>query len=95
MKRAKKRAMKSVVAGFCLALWAGLLGGEEPLSGPPKAGSPESLRAEIEALKPAKISWREIAWKSCLLDGLRESRRGGKPILLWIFIDRPADDGRC
>ena len=57
--------------------------------------TPEALTAEIEALKPQKVAWREIAWKSCLLDGLRESRATGKPVLLWVFIDRPTDDARC
>ena len=57
--------------------------------------NPEALQREIQALRPAKIAWREIAWKSCLLDGLRESREKQKPVLLWIFIDRPSDDARC
>ena len=55
----------------------------------------EALKAEIEALKAAKVAWREIAWKSCLLEGLKESRAKKKPVLLWIFIDRPLDDARC
>ena len=57
--------------------------------------TPESLQAEIESLRPERVAWREIAWKPCLLDGLRESREQAKPVLLWIFIDRPADDARC
>lgn len=61
---------------------------------PPQA-TPESLKAEIESLRPAKLAWREIAWNPCLLDGLKESREQRKPVLLWIFIDRPADDARC
>ena len=28
-------------------------------------------------------------------DGLKEARATGKPVLLWVFIDRPADDARC
>jgi hypothetical protein len=60
-----------------------------------KAPTPEALQAEIEALKAAKVAWREMAWKSCLLEGLRESRARNKPVLLWVFIDRPADDARC
>ena len=44
-------------------------------------------------LTPA--TWREIAWKSCLLEGLKESRAQKKPVLLWVFIDRPIDDARC
>lgn len=59
------------------------------------ARTPAALRAEIEALRAPKVAWREIRWKSCLLEGLRESRATNKPILLWVFIDRPADDARC
>ena len=57
--------------------------------------TPEALQAEIEALKAPKVAWREIAWKSCLLEGLKESRAKNKPALLWVFIDRPIDDARC
>ena len=60
-----------------------------------KATTPEALKTEIEALKVAKVAWREIAWKSCLLEGLKESRAKNKPALLWVFIDRPVDDARC
>ena len=41
------------------------------------------------------VAWREIQWKGCLLEGLAESRAKKKPVLLWVFIDRPADDARC
>ena len=83
-------AVGIVVALLASAVWAG----ESPT---PKAvaNSPEALTAEIETLKAPKVAWREIAWKSCLLDGLRESRATGKPVLLWVFIDRPVDDARC
>src|SRR5439155_4690321 len=57
--------------------------------------TPETLQANIESLRPAQVAWREIPWKTCLLEGLKESREKGKPVLLWIFIDRPTDDGRC
>jgi hypothetical protein len=57
--------------------------------------TPESLKAEIDNLKAAKPPWREIAWKSCLLEGLKESRARNKPALLWVFVDRPVDDARC
>lgn len=55
----------------------------------------DALKAEIDALKAPKVAWRQIAWKSCLFDGLRESREKAKPVLLWVFIDRPVDDARC
>jgi hypothetical protein len=60
-----------------------------------KAPTPESLKADIDALKAAKVAWREIAWNSCLLDGLKEARAKNKLALLWVFIDRPTDDARC
>jgi len=60
-----------------------------------KGPNPEALQADIRALQAAKVAWREISWKSCLLEGLKESRVQGKPALLWVFIDRPADDARC
>jgi hypothetical protein len=59
------------------------------------AAEPAKLQKEIESLRAAKVAWREIAWKTCLLDGLREARAQKKPVLLWIFIDRPCDDARC
>ena len=74
--------------------------GAFPVAGQPDKArkpdaTPESLRADIESLKAAKPAWREIAWKSCLLDGLKESRVKKKPVVLWVFIDRPIDDARC
>ncbi len=55
----------------------------------------DSLRAEIDALKAPDVAWRAIAWRTCLLDGLKASREQGKPVILWVFIDRPVDDARC
>jgi hypothetical protein len=60
-----------------------------------RAATAEALEAEIAALKAPRPAWREIAWKSCLLEGLNESRARNKPALLWVFIDRPIDDARC
>ena len=60
-----------------------------------KPGTLEALQAEINGLKAPKVAWREIGWKSCLLEGLREARAKNKPALLWVFIDRPIDDERC
>lgn len=68
-------------------LAAALLGAQD--------GSPEALLKEVEALKAPKPAWREIPWKPCLIEGLRESAEKKKPVLLWVFIDRPADDKRC
>lgn len=82
--------VSSVVALLATAAWVG--GSQTPKD---SANSPEALKAEIEALKAAKVAWREIAWKSCLIEGLAESREKKKPLLLWIFIDRPVDDARC
>ena len=60
-----------------------------------KATTPEALKAEIEGLRPAKLAWREIQWKTCLLEGLKESRAKKKPVLLWVIGPGEALDGRC
>lgn len=60
-----------------------------------EAAKGEPLQAQIDALKAPKPAWREIRWRSCLADGLRESAEKKKPVLLWVFIDRPVDDKRC
>ena len=88
--------MRTMAAVLGLALGAGLAHAQQPARSTDRgAGTPEALQAEIGALKAARVAWREIPWKTCLLDGLKESRASGRPVLLWIFIDRPTDDARC
>jgi hypothetical protein len=79
----------SVVVLLAGAAWAG----ESP--GPaPKATTPEALRAEIAALKPARHTWRAIAWKTCPLEALKEAREQKKPVIAWVFLGLPTDE-RC
>ena len=80
-----------IVLGIVAALFASSASGQDSK----KPATPDALQAEINALKAPKVAWREIAWKSCLLEGLREARAQNKPALLWVFIDRPIDDARC
>ena len=88
--------MKRVtVAASVALLCAGMAWAQEATVPAKKAPTPDSLKADIESLKATKVAWREIAWKSCLLEGLKESRAKNKPALLWVFIDRPCDDARC
>lgn len=61
----------------------------------PQDETPETLKSKIDALKVDKVAWRGIAWKTCLLDAIREAREKKKPVLAWVFIDRPVDDKRC
>ena len=91
IKESKMIMQRLVVLGIAAVLIAGPASGQDSK----KAASAESLKAQIDALKAAKPAWREIAWKSCLLEGLREARGQNKPALLWVFIDRPIDDARC
>ncbi len=56
--------------------------------------TPEALRAEIEAMRPARHVWREIAWKTCPLEALRESREKKRPVVAWVFLGTPGDE-RC
>ena len=72
---------------LCLALLS--VGAATP------AQSPDDLIAQVKALKQDEVAWRKIGWRTCLLEGLAESRAQKKPIVLWIFIDRPIDDERC
>lgn len=70
---------------------AGNLSADEP----PAVRSPDEIRAAVDGLRQENVAWRKVQWRTCLIDGLRESRQAGKPLLLWVFIDRPIDDERC
>lgn len=83
-------------------LWIGMavaagLAAAAPATGParPAKKTLASLAAEIEALKPPKLVWREVAWRKCLLRGLREARAQKKPVLLWAFINADPGEERC
>src|SRR5262245_40908344 len=91
----RERSMKpSLFIGFLL-LDAGIGWAMQLESQSVRPADQDALRAEMESLRPDHIAWREIKWRSCLLDGLAQSREQEKPIILWVFIDRPADDARC
>ena len=79
-----------LVLGIAAVLFASSASGQESK----KPLTPDALKAEIEALKPAQLAWREIPWKTCLLEGLKESREKKKPILLWVVGPGEALDGR-
>jgi hypothetical protein len=81
---------KRIISLACLALATGATLGQSA-----SFLSPEALKAEVQSLKQKQVAWREIQWRTCLLEGLKESREQQKPIMLWIFIDRPIDDERC
>ncbi|MCH7729255.1 MAG: carbon-nitrogen hydrolase family protein, partial [Planctomycetes bacterium] len=55
----------------------------------------EAVQKQVKGMKKESVAWRKIQWKTCLVDGLKASREQNKPIMLWIFIDRPIDDERC
>jgi hypothetical protein len=83
------------VVASVVVLFAGIAWAQDERPAKTASITPDALKAKIEALKSSKVAWREIAWKSCLLEGLKESRAKSKPALLWVFIDRPIDDARC
>jgi len=87
--------MRIASTGLGVLLFAALGWTQQSPSGAEKAKTPEGLKAEIEALKPAKLAWREIQWKTCLLEGLKEAREKKKPVLLWVVGPGEALDGRC
>lgn len=53
------------------------------------------IEQRVRAMKKADVVWRKIAWKTCLIDALHASKEQRKPIIAWVFIDRPKDDERC
>jgi len=57
--------------------------------------TPDDLEKQARSLRVDDVAWRGIAWRSCLLEGLAEAKKSGKPAILWIFIDRPVNDERC
>ena len=91
--------MQRLTVSAAALVFAGLVCGQAGAESVPVAEKKpvtlDALQAEINALKAPKVAWREIDWKSCLLEGLREARAKNKPALLWVFIDRPIDDERC
>ena len=86
---------KLAVLGGIGILLARVICADESSNNTNKSVTAETLAVEIEALRAPKVAWRAIQWKDCLLEGLKESREKNKPVLLWIFIDRPTDDARC
>ena len=44
-----------------------------------------------EFIKPTKdeLAWAEIPWRSTFYDGLVESNREQKPLLLWVMNGHP------
>jgi hypothetical protein len=61
------------------------------LAGP---ATPDALKTELEALRPAKHAWRAIDWQTCPLAALKAARQEKKPIVAWVFLGIPTDE-RC
>ncbi len=77
-----------------LALAAAYAFGWQASAETDKPHSPDTMRAEVESLGEQDVAWRQIQWKTCLLEGLRESRQQDKPLMLWIFIDMTSSKSR-
>ncbi len=81
--------------GLIVGSWIALASADDLAKPSQQTKSREQLQADVESLYVAEVAWRSIPWRTCLLEGIRESRQQNKPIILWIFIDRPIDDERC
>lgn len=53
------------------------------------------LNKAVNYLHVDDVAWRKIDWETSLTNGLKRSRAESKPLILWVFIDRPIDDERC
>jgi hypothetical protein len=80
--------------GSVVLLCAGAAGAREVSIPARQAATPEALKAQIEALKPADHVWRAIPWKTCPLEALKAAREQKKPMLVWVFLGLPGDE-RC
>ena len=60
----------------------------------PKLSAIELGKA-VSDLHVEDVAWRRIEWETSLVSGLNRSRSERKPLVLWVFIDRPIDDERC
>ena len=60
-----------------------------------KTTSPKKLEELVNSLQAKDVAWKKIQWKTSLIEGIKASRKAKKPIILWVFIDRPIDDERC
>jgi hypothetical protein len=87
--------MRNLTACVSVLLLATLVVAGQSTDRAKKPATPDALQAEIENLRPAKLAWREIPWKTCLLEALKESREKEKPVLLWIVGPGEALEGRC
>ena len=86
--------MRNLIVAVCSVLFTGLAWAQPAPVADKKPATPEALKAEIEALRDAKVAWRKVEWRTCLLDALKESAREKKPVFLWVLGGAPAD-GRC
>jgi hypothetical protein len=84
-----------VCFGLIAGSWTARIAADDPAKPSQEIKSHEQLVADVESLRVAEVAWRSIPWRTCLVEGIRESRLQHKPIMLWIFIDRPIDDARC
>ena len=90
-----KNILKLVLLGLIVAPWTATGFADDSAKPDEPAKSRKQLLTHVQSLHVQQVAWRSIPWKTCLLDGIRESRMQNKPIILWIFIDRPIDDQRC
>jgi hypothetical protein len=54
----------------------------------------DDVQSKIDELRPAKLAWTEVKWRTCPLEALAEARRAKKPVLAWVFLGNPSDE-RC
>ena len=86
--------MKRAIAAIVALAMGGVGWSQEPSTPANKPATPDTLQAEIAALKPADHVWRAIPWKTCPLEALKASRDEKKPIIAWVFLGIPTDE-RC
>ena len=86
--------MRNLIVVVFSVLFAGLDWAQTVPAADKMPATPDALKAEIEALRDAKVAWRTVEWRTCLLDALKEAAMEKKPVFFWVLGGAPAD-GRC
>jgi hypothetical protein len=61
----------------------------------PTSLTPESFASVKTHAQPSTkdLAFQQIPWKTTIFDGLVESQKSGKPLLLWLYFGDPR--GHC
>jgi hypothetical protein len=90
----ERKNVRNLMLVACSVLFAGISWAQPSPVAEIEPATPEALKAEIQALRDARVAWRKVEWRTCLLGALNEAAIGKKPVFLWVLGGMPSE-GRC